>query len=228
MADTTGARRGGTGRKNRAKPSAKSEPATARRPRSRERFERRSAEVVDIAARVFAERGYHATSIDDLVEATGLARGGLYYYIGGKQDLLIRIHARFIEPLLDVAREIAARHEPPDVELRLLALALAQDIAEYRDQVTVFLHEWRIIEHAPEWADIRKARKEFEDIIAACLRRGVKQRTFRAVDERTTMRGFLGMINYTYQWLNPNGRTPAVEIADRFADIFLHGILATP
>lgn len=196
--------------------------------RSRERYLRRTEEVVDLAAREFAKRGYHATSIDDLVEATGLQRGGLYHYIGGKRDLLIRIHARFIVPVLGNAREIASRNEPPEVELRLLALALAQDITEYRDPVTVFLHEWRFIEDAPEWAGIRQARKEFEEIIAACLVRGARDGTFRDLEERSTMRGFLGMISYTYQWLNPAGRTPASDIADRFVDIFLHGILAKP
>jgi TetR/AcrR family transcriptional regulator, cholesterol catabolism regulator len=199
------------------------------RPRSAERFQQRREEIVDIAARVFAEHGYHATSIDDLIAATGLQRGGLYHYIGGKQQLLVRIHERFIEPLLASAREIAARGEPPDVELRLLAEALAQDIADYRDQVTVFLHEWRFIEDAPEWRDVRRARKEFEQIIASCIRRGAEAGVFRAgLDERTTMRGFLGMINYTYQWLNPRGRTSPMAVADSFVDIFLRGILASP
>ena len=199
------------------------------RPRSAERFQQRRDEIVDIAARVFARRGYHATTIDDLSEATGLGRGGLYHYIGGKQQLLVRIHERFIEPLLRNARDIAAREEAPEVELRLLAEALAQDIADYRDQVTVFLHEWRFIEDAPEWKEVRRARKEFEQIIASCIRRGTEAGTFRAgLDERTTMRGFLGMINYTYQWLNPRGRTSPVAVADSFVDIFLRGILTRP
>jgi AcrR family transcriptional regulator len=199
------------------------------RPRSAERFESRREEIVDIAAHVFAQRGYHATTIDDLSAATGLQRGGLYHYIGGKQQLLVRIHERFIEPLLENAREIASRGEPPEVELRLLAEALAQDIADYRDQVTVFLHEWRFIEDEAEWKDVRRARKEFEQIIASCIRRGESEGVFRTgLDERTTMRGFLGMINYTYQWLNPRGRTSPVAVADHFVDIFLRGILARP
>jgi AcrR family transcriptional regulator len=53
------------------------------------KYDARRLELIDIAARVFARKGYHATSIDDLVEATGLKRGGLYHYITGKEDLLI-------------------------------------------------------------------------------------------------------------------------------------------
>ncbi len=196
--------------------------------RSGQRYEERRAQVVDIAAHVFAVRGYHAATIDDLVEATGLKRGGLYHYMSGKEDLLVAIHERFINPLLDNAREIANRHEPPEVELRLLAHALVQDIATYRDQVTVFLHEWRLIEGNPEWENIRRARKAFEDIIGDCLRGGKQSGVFRDVDDTTTLRGFLGMINYTYQWMNPQGRIPPADIADRFVDIFLHGILSSP
>lgn len=199
-----------------------------RRARSRVAYEERRQEIIDIAARLFAQHGYHATSIDDLVMATGLQRGGLYHYIEGKQDLLIQIHGRFIEPLLDNAREIAARQTSPDVELKLLAHALLQDIADYRDQVTVFMNEWRIIEAAPEWRAIRRARREFESIVAACIRRGKEEGTFRDVDEQITMRGILGIINYTYQWLNPRGRVPPPEVADVFSEIFLHGILVRP
>jgi AcrR family transcriptional regulator len=203
------------------------EPVSSKGPsraRSRDRYERRRQEVIDTAARVFAERGYHATTIDDLVEATGLQRGGLYHYIDGKLDLLIAIHARFIEPLLADAREIAAREDPPDVQLRALARALMGDIASFRDQVTVFLHEWRAIEGTEAWRGISSARHEFEGIILAALERGRAQGVFAFADAQLTMLAFLGMLNYTYQWYDPRGRTTPAEVADQFSDIFLDGI----
>ena len=177
---------------------------------------------------MFAKKGFHGTSIDELVEATGLQRGGLYYYIGSKDELLIRIHERFITPLLEGAREIVARKEPPEVELRLLADALIRDIVDYQDQVTVFLHEWRLAENTPEWRTVRRARKEFETIVANCFKRGVQDGSFREIDVGLAMRGFLGMINYTYVWLRARGRTSAEEVSDAFADILLHGVLADP
>lgn len=189
------------------------------------RFDARRTDVIDAAASVFARKGFHATTVDDLVEATGLKRGGLYYYVDGKLDILIQIHQRFIDPLLESAREITARGEDPETELRLLARALVQAIADYRDPVTVFLHEWRIIEDDPEWKDIRRTRKQFEDVIGTCLQRGIDAGTFRPLDVRTTMRGFLGMINYTYQWLNPRGKMKPEAVADHFADVLLYGIV---
>ena len=88
--------------------AAGTEPKRRGRPRAYE-----PDEALGKALDLFRKGGFAATSLDDLVEATGLQRGGLYYYMKGKQDLLIRIHERFIEPLLENAREIAARHEPP-------------------------------------------------------------------------------------------------------------------
>jgi AcrR family transcriptional regulator len=192
--------------------------------RSAERWQERRREVVDTAAALFAERGYHATSIEDLVQATGLQRGGLYHYIDSKADLLIQIHERFIEPLLAEARSIAAEDGTADVVLRKLAVALMNDIATYRDQVTVFLHEWRVIESEPEWKAVRKARKEFEGVIEQVLRRGVDQGVFQIPDIRLAVLGFLGMFNYSYQWYRPGGRVSPQRVADYFCDIYLDGV----
>ena len=191
---------------------------------SRERYARRREDVVDAAARLFAERGFHGTTIEDLVEATGLQRGGLYHYMEGKLELLIAIHQRFIEPLLTSAREVAALEAPADVQLRALANALISDIAEYRDEVTVFLHEWKVIASEPAWQDVHRARQEFEQIVTDVLGRGSREGLFAVEDPRLTLLGFLGMINYTYQWFDPEGPFSPATIADRFTDIFLLGI----
>lgn len=188
------------------------------------KYDARRLELVDIAASVFARKGYHATSIDDLVEATGLKRGGLYHYIASKEDLLIAAHERFIEPLLANARAIAAEDLSAEEALRRLAHALMHDITVYQDQVTVFLHEWRAIEDRPEWQYVREGRREFEEIIQSILRRGHEEGQFEVPEPRLTCLGFLGMLNYSYQWYRPHGPYSADEIAEHFVQIFLAGI----
>jgi AcrR family transcriptional regulator len=190
------------------------------------KYDARRLELVDIAARVFARKGYHATSVDDLVEATGLKRGGLYHYISSKEDLLIAAHERFIAPLLENARAIAAEDLPAEEALRRVAQALMHDIAVYQDQVTVFLHEWRAIEHRPEWQHVRDGRREFEGIVQSIILRGQDAGVFAAREARLASLGFLGMINYSYQWYRAGGAHTAEEIAEEFSDIFLHGVQA--
>jgi AcrR family transcriptional regulator len=207
-----------------------SSTAARRRGRPPVGFEARRQEIVDTAAHLFAERGYHATSLDELSAATGLQRGGLYHYIGSKENLLFMIHERFIEPLLAEAHAIEDRGDPPDVTLQNLGSALMRDIAEYRDQVTVFLHEWRTIRPKDtERAEaVMQSRREFEAVIARTLRRGAAQGVFDIPGSRLAMLGFLGMINYSYQWYRGDAEWSADDVAGAFSSIFLDGVRVRP
>lgn len=116
--------------------------------------------------------------------------------------------------------------EPPDVQIRLIARALMGDITSYRDQVAVFLHEWRVSESHPEWHGICNARKEFEDIITAILERGRHDGLFAIGDVRLTLFArLLGMLNYPYQWYDPRGRTRPDQVADHLRGRLLAGYL---
>ena len=202
------------------------DPAEARRLRSRARFEKRKQEIVDIAAELFAQRGYHATTVDDLTAATGLQRGGLYHYIGSKEALLFGIHERFIVPLLEAAREIERQEPDPEQRVRALAHALMRDIAEYQPQVTVFLQEWRIIRSvdSPRAQELLDARRAFEAVVDRALTDGIGTGVFTIPNPRLAKLAFLGMFNYSYQWYRGDGGVSPDEVADAFCDIFLAGI----
>ena len=192
--------------------------------RSRVRYERKWDEVISAAARVFAEKGFDATTVDDLIEATGLQRGGLYHYMENKSDLLAEIHRRLIEPLLaEIERVDIEPHDPPTT-MRLIAHALAQNMRDYNNEMIVFLHEWRTIRDDPAWEDIRRARRDLEHAIERTLRRGVLAGSFVIPDTRLAVLALLGMFNHAHQWFRPDGRVSADELADSFIDIFLQGI----
>ena len=64
------------------------------------KWQARRHEIVDASAKVFAERGYHATSTTELCEANGIGKGALYYYIGSKEELLAAIHDRVMDEVM--------------------------------------------------------------------------------------------------------------------------------
>lgn len=196
--------------------------------RSRKRYQDRRQEIADIAARVFAQQGYHGASIADLVAATGLQRGGLYYYIEGKKELLVLIHERFMEPLLRETYEILAMSKPPDITLRMLIHVLLDVGRRYRDQITVFLREWRNARDDSAWEQIIKVRKEYESILLQVLKQGADEGVFIISDYKMTLMSLLGMVNYTHQWFDPDGRVGSDELADLMSDIFLHGVQTDP
>jgi AcrR family transcriptional regulator len=188
------------------------------------RFDHRRGEIADTAARLFAKQGYHATSIQDITDATNLQRGALYHYIDGKKDLLYEIHSRFIYPVLLEARRIEAEEVQPDVALRRVADALMRTLTDYRDQITVFLHEWKVISDDEEWAEVRTLRRDFECVIERLVERGVAMNMFSVPHVGLAARAYLGMINYTYQWLDVEGSWNPEDVAAYFADLFIRGI----
>jgi AcrR family transcriptional regulator len=196
----------------------------ARRPRSRARYDRRRREVVETAARLFAERGYADTSIDDLVEATGLQRGGLYHYIGSKQDLLLLTHEQLIAPLLREAERIVAAELDASERLRALLRAWVVHVAAHRDHMIVFAEERRRIESDPAWDTVRAERARFQELLDTVLRDGAADGSFAVTDLGIVEMAILGIVNHMPQWLDPAGRLVPEEVADRCADLLLEGL----
>jgi len=192
------------------------------RPALRAKYDRKQQEVVDAAARLFARQGYGATSMTDLVEATGLTAGGLYHYIDGKEQLLIRICDELLEPLLARVEEIAADESlAPDEQLRALVGAWVQHVEGHLDHMVVFQQERRVIEAEEQWRRIRLSRKGFERLVDGVLARCEDAGLLVATDRSLVLRALLGMVNHTPQWYRPGGRLDAAAIADGFCDLVL-------
>ena len=183
-------------------------------PALREKYDRRQQEVVAIAAALFARRGFQATSMDELSEATGLRSGGLYHYIGSKQRLLFEIFGQLMDPLLAQAADIERSDAAPEAKLRELVRAWVAHIERRLDHRAVFAQERHAIEHEPEWEDVRASRDAFEAILARLLA-GV------GITDRLQHFALLGMVNHTATWLKPGGRLSAEQIADGYCDMLL-------
>ncbi len=192
-------------------------------PRRSEKWQARREAIVDTSARVFAQQGYHATSLTELCEANGLGKGALYHYIRSKEELLAAIHDRVMDEVMTGADRVAATGGSPSEQLRLLGDELLDVIHRYPDHVWVFLHEFPALtgERAEQF---RARRREYERRVEAVLRAGIETGEFRDVDARLTALAWLGMHNYTYLWLKPGGRLSARDVARPFADVFIRGI----
>jgi AcrR family transcriptional regulator len=187
------------------------------------KWETRREAIVDTSARLFARRGYHATGITELCEANELGKGALYHYIGSKESLLAAIHDRVMDEVMLGAEKVAAAGGPPSAQLAMLGEELLDVIHRYPDHVWVFLHEFPALtgERAERF---RERRREYERRVEDVLRAGVRSGDFRKLDPWLTARAWLGMHNYTYLWLRPDGRLSARDVAKPFAEIFARGI----
>jgi AcrR family transcriptional regulator len=191
------------------------------RPALRERYDRKQRSVIAVAAELFAERGYQRTSVGDLTEATGLAAGGLYHYIGSKEQLLISICDALMDPLLEQAQAIVSAQAPPEVQLRELVRAWVAHVEAHRPHMLVFQQERQTIEREPQWRRVRSKRKAFERLLEQLLERGEQAGTLRFADRQLALLGLLAMVNYMPQWYRPGGRLSAQQVADGYCDLLL-------
>src|SRR5687768_12521727 len=133
-ASRSGVRGWGLGVRN-----APANPQT-RTPNPRERSE----QVYAAALRLFREKGYHATSMQDIAAAVGLYKGSLYHYIGSKEELLVEVFERGMGTILrDVERIASEASLSPSQQLRHVIRAHVCAVAENLDTLTVYFHEWR-------------------------------------------------------------------------------------
>jgi AcrR family transcriptional regulator len=181
----------------------------------------RRHELARTAARLFAERGYHGTSIGDLAEAMGVQKGSLYAHIDSKQDLLYeatREGAQAFHAALDSVPE----NLPATERIRLALRAHLRVVAEQLDVATVFTREWRYLE-GERALEFLSERRRYEERIRALFREGREVGGLRSdLDDGAAALLVLSAANWAYTWLRPEADTDA--LADRFFALLLDGI----
>jgi AcrR family transcriptional regulator len=185
---------------------------------------KRDEEVYAAALRLFTEKGYHATSMQDIAAAVGLYKGSLYHYIGSKEELLARVFERGMGSLLDEVEAIVADSSlAASRQLRLILRAHVSAIAENREALTVYLHEFRALA-SDSLGSVREQRDRYRRLLESVVERGVNSGEFGATDVAIATLGVLGMCNWIVQWYQPEGRLAPRQIADRFAELLLRGL----
>jgi TetR/AcrR family transcriptional regulator, cholesterol catabolism regulator len=181
----------------------------------------RKTELTREAARLFAERGYHGTSIGDLAKAMGVQKGSVYAHIESKQDLLyeaMREGAEAFHAALDAI--------PDDLKvterIRLALRAHLRVVKEQLDVATVFVREWRYLE-GERAAEFLAERRRYEERFRALFREGRELGELRTdLDDQAAVLLVLSAANWAYTWLPPDADTD--ELADRFFAILVDGV----
>jgi AcrR family transcriptional regulator len=191
---------------------------------------RRRDAILATAARLFYERGFEATSIQDVAEACGLTKPGLYHHIRSKEDLLLEVlhcgldlfEAQVVQPTLCV----------PDPEERLRAWVLAHLRLIHRPghrEASLLLHErLRLALASPAQARVRARKRRVLRLLEACVAELLAHRAARAASPKLAASGLLGMVVFTSHWYRPDGPLSCERLAQELTDLFLRGLLAAP
>ncbi len=190
----------------------------------RERIER----IFDAAAREFAAHGFHATRMEDIAAALDLQKGSLYYYFESKEDLLTKLVEERVGAALDALREIVTGGGPPSERVRSAVRSHLTVFQEHADVYTIFNTERLSSISGDVAAVVDDKGREYETLWRSLIEEGVAAGEFQQdVDVPIVVKAAMGMCNGTLTWLRPEGRFTIGEVADRFADILIHGIRAS-
>ncbi|MFZ0278630.1 MAG: TetR/AcrR family transcriptional regulator [Candidatus Sulfotelmatobacter sp.] len=194
-------------------------------------------EILRTAARLFQQRGYDATSMNDVAAALKLSKGGLYHHFQSKDEILYEImnHAMEIteERVLNPVRGIA----DPEERLRALIRLHIEVVLSPRDrEITVMLHENHPLPPAlRKRINIRKKdyihfleslMTEVQDKAQEKVQNKAQHHARGKVSPRAAAFALLGMINWIYQWYKPEGELQAQNLIPQFTDLIFGGIFA--
>ncbi|MEV8510392.1 TetR/AcrR family transcriptional regulator [Actinoplanes sp. NPDC051475] len=185
-------------------------------------------EIYEHAARLFAERGFAATSLQDIAVSMGLTRTAIYHYVDSKDALLEQIVTEVTLEGVALLRGIRGRTDlDPLGRLRLAAYETASRNAENPARFRLW-HIGQMELSEPLASRNERAKREVLAELRGLIDDGVRAGVLRPVDSRTAALGILGMCNWIAWWFRPSPEHPVEPVAEAFAEMAVQGLVAAP
>jgi TetR/AcrR family transcriptional regulator, cholesterol catabolism regulator len=188
---------------------------------------RRAEEIIDAAAAVFAERGYHGASTQDVADRLGMRQASLYYYFPSKEAALEQVCLRSVGDFVERAQAIAGSRGDAADKLAALIQSHLAPVEARGDYVRCFLRERRFLPRDSARRIGRVARR-YEGVLQSVIEAGIEAGELRRdLDPRLTALALIGMCNAAMEWYGREPNAPVGRIADRFAALVIDGMRAT-
>ena len=184
-------------------------------------YDKRLDSLLAAAAKTFAERGYHATSMRDLARASGFSLAGMYHYVESKQELLFQIQDRCFVLVLEGARAAVATAPDPESRLRAFIRHHVTFFASHMAEMKVLAHEEDELTGTMR-AQVRRRKKEYVGLLTGLLTDVPGEHAAPPI----AAYALFAMTNWIHTWYHPAGPTPPAALADELASLFLDGYIA--
>jgi TetR/AcrR family transcriptional regulator, cholesterol catabolism regulator len=181
-------------------------------------------EILIAAAQIFSEKGYHATSMQDIARAVNLKKASLYHHVESKQEILLALLDQALDLVIAEIETVSAQPIPAADKLKLAMRTYLQILAEQRELSAVLLFEHRSLK--PEFHDRHLPRRDrFEQIWRSLIQAGIDEGAFDCVEVPIAARALLGIMGWMITWYRPDGSLSAAEISDQYAELVLNGLV---
>lgn len=180
-------------------------------------------DILEAAAQIIREKGFHGTSMQDIAEAVDLRKASLYHHFDGKQKILVELLDMALDILIEELEIVIKKQVPPDEKLRLAMHSYLNCLAKYNDLASVLLLEHRSLEQKLRKQHISR-RDRYEVLWRGIIEDGVSAGVFICDNPGLATKVVLGIANWTIMWYRQDGSLSATEIADQSASLILNGL----
>ena len=189
---------------------------------------RRRADMISIAAELFAQKGYRATTVREIADAAGILSGSLYHHFDSKESIGDEILSGFINEVLANYRAAVDSAPDPRAALEQIVRSTSRTLSQHRAALTMLQNDWNYFATQPRFAYLPKALREIERIWIGQLEAGKEAGLFRAdLDAKLTYRLLQDVLWIPAQWRRTRGYSTD-QVIDGFLRILFEGIAAGP
>ncbi|QEX25242.1 TetR family transcriptional regulator [Hypericibacter adhaerens] len=181
-------------------------------------------EILAAAARLFAERGYRAVTIDDIGSSLDYTKSVVYYYFTSKNEILWQIFQRIYDSYFAGVSEIRSRNLPPAEAMAQIIRRHALNVMERRDWTAIYFREESELTDQQRKENAKKKR-QYDAMIEEVYEAGIAAGVFCGMPAHIAVSGLLGMCNWLYVWYKEQGAFSAEQIADYCAELLANGYL---
>ncbi|CAA0080705.1 HTH-type transcriptional repressor KstR2 [Halioglobus japonicus] len=185
----------------------------------------RREEILQVAAKLFASRGFEAASIREIGDAAGILSGSLYHHFKSKDEMLHDLLKRFVDKLVPLYESVLAESEDVSETLSNLIAAGLKVSLDHSSELTVIMHERKFLNRNPEFSYVNEVMLEVERIWYGVLQEGVRSGAFRSdLDMNLVLRMIMDLISSTVIWYTPKSRYTQDQIVNNQIKLLFSGL----
>ncbi len=192
----------------------------------RQRYLARRLEILRAAGREFRVRGFAETGMRDIALAAALSPANLYNYFRGKHDILFFCQDNSLDRMLTALDQARRRRTSAAIKLRMVIVSHLRCVLDEVEGSAAHLLTSALPPRQQRYLIAK--RDKYEEGVRNLIVAGMRSGEFAPCDPALAVRAILGGLNWSVQWFSPEGPLTAVEIAERFADYLIRGLLTSP
>jgi TetR/AcrR family transcriptional regulator len=192
----------------------------------KQRYLARRLEILRAAGREFRLRGFAETGMRDIAAAAALSPANLYNYFRGKHEILFFCQDNSLDRMIAALDKARRMRTSAATKLRMVIVSHLRCVLDEVEGSAAHLLTTALPPRQQRY--LVSKRDKYEEGVRNLIVAGVRSREFAPCDPALAVRAILGGLNWSVQWFNPEGPLTAAEIAERFADYMIRGLLAGP